>query len=97
MKRASFLRDEQGKLSMARTLLCVHLAYAYVALTAKLLGLIVLEPPDYALLTAYFVALSAWAAGPRGLQYLGPRIRGAFGTFTSMARKWTLPQRPEEK
>lgn len=75
------LKDEQDKFSMGRIMLIVHSAFCYIVLTAKVLHWIDLDTEDYAILTTAWVGFLAWAAGPRGLQYLGPAVRAAAGSL----------------
>lgn len=63
----TLFRDERGNLSAARSLLAAEIIYLWVvgpALSDTLVA-------GHFGLCGFFIA---WAAGPRGLQYLGPQI-----------------------
>lgn len=83
----TFLRDEQGKTSLSRVLLLAQLLYVDLAvLAAVLFPAVTLTPEFWGYNGTLTIALVAWAAGPRGLQYLGPQIgataRGLTGRIT---------------
>lgn len=67
---------------MARTLLLVQLFYvnASAALSSP-------APEWWAFNGTLIVGLVAWAAGPRGLQYLGPQIAAAGKAIGAAARR----------
>lgn len=87
-----FLTDEQGNLSLARLLLGIHALFNWCWLWGILLGWI--DAPTELVATVFFagvdtvmfVIFGSWAAGPRGLQYLGPALRNAVGTVTARLR-----------
>ena len=83
----SFLRDEKGKLSAARVLLTATLVFAF--------GVIYRDAADpgfrvaleaWGLLAGLLIALVAWAAGPRGLEYLGPQVSKLATAVTARLR-----------
>ena len=76
----SLLRDEKGKLSMARVLLALHTLQNWAWMWLFILGLV--EPLDSDTLNmligsldvTMFVVFGAWVLGPRSFQYLFPQI-----------------------
>lgn len=70
----TFLRDEQGNLSMARALLLASLAMTFILIALDTFSSQEVPAPAYALLGTIFTGLLAWAAGPRIAQYVGPQM-----------------------
>lgn len=81
------MSDESGKLSMARALLVIQLAIVNVAGVIEAFTFFGFPDVWWALQATIFIGLLAWAAGPRGLQYLGPTVSGTVGTLTEAIRK----------
>jgi hypothetical protein len=87
------LADEKGKLSAARVLLVLSLAFTAAIITVD--SLLWAEVPNaaYALLGTIFTGLLAWTAGPRIAQYILPQIGAiASGIGASLTRE---PRRPK--
>lgn len=71
--KPTFLTDEQGKLSLSRILLLAQLVYVDVSSAVAAFTLsVVLTGEWWVYQSTLTVGLIAWAAGPRGLQYIGP-------------------------
>lgn len=70
----TILRDEQGGLSMSRTLLLCQLVYVDILAALGAVGAVVLSGQWWTFQGTLVIGLVAWAAGPRGLQYLGPQL-----------------------
>ena len=76
----SLLRDEKGKLSMARVLLALHTLQNWIWMWFFILG--VVEPLDSDTLNmligsldvTMFIVFGGWVIGPRSFQYLFPQI-----------------------
>ena len=87
------LRDEKGKLSAARTLLCISLAFTGAIITADAVLWATVPNAAYALLGTIFTGLLAWTTGPRIAQYLGPQL----GALTKGIAAATVrePRRPD--
>ena len=87
------LADENGKLSAARVLLVLSLAFTAVIIVADSLLWATVPNAAYALLGTIFTGLLAWTAGPRIAQYLLPQIGAvASGIGAALVRE---PRRPE--
>lgn len=77
------LRDEQGKISIARICLVVHLTQNWVWMNLLIFG--VLKPTDSDVLNlligsldvSILIGLFAWVIGPRSFQYLFPQLGAA--------------------
>jgi len=80
---SDLLRDEQGKLSTARTLLVLHTGQNWLWMNAILFGWITPTDSDVlnlligSLDVTIFMVLGAWTIGPRSFQYLFPQIGAA--------------------
>ena len=83
----AFLSDEQGKPSLSRTLLLFQLIYVDVTATVSALWGVRPEPEWWGYNGALAIALVAWAAGPRGLQYLGPVVGQMVDKLTGRAAR----------
>lgn len=70
----TLLRDEQGGISMARTLLLGQLIYVGFLSVFPSLADASLTAEWWTYNGTISIGLIAWAAGPRGLQYLAPRV-----------------------
>jgi hypothetical protein len=68
-KLLGLISDEKGKISLSRVILACQLAYVNWYAIAY-------EPTEawWSFQGALCIALVAWAAGPRGLEYLAPRV-----------------------
>ena len=87
------LADETGKLSAARVLLVLSLAFTAVIIVADSLLWATVPNAAYALLGTIFTGLLAWAAGPRIAQYILPQIGAvASGIGAALVRE---PRRPD--
>lgn len=94
----TFLKDEQGKLSLSRVLLLAQILYVDVAITlAVLLPTVRLTAEWWAYQGTLSIALIAWAAGPRGLQYLGPTVRDVGKSITAKMTGTDNPRRDDER
>lgn len=85
--KTAVLRDERGKLSMARLLLVVELVYLWVMGGLEALGVLEVSGPAWALHGSLVIALVAWTAGPRAMQYLGPQIAGVASGIAAAAKR----------
>lgn len=63
------ISDEKGKISLSRVILALQLVYVNWYATTH-----VPSADWWSFQGAICVALVAWAAGPRGLEYLAPRM-----------------------
>lgn len=75
------LKDEKGRWSSARALLASEMIYLWwsgpgIAWSGDLI----------ALHSVLVVGLLAWAAGPRGLEYLGPQLTSLGGAIVRRVR-----------
>lgn len=73
----SFFKDEQGNASSARALLWLWSVFTALLIIGVVTD--VLNDPGQAvwsLIGGVFLALIAWAGGPRAMQYLGPQVAG---------------------
>jgi hypothetical protein len=90
---SQIVADETGKLSAARVLLVLSLAFTAVIIVADSLLWATVPNAAYALLGTIFTGLLAWTAGPRIAQYFGPQIGAvASGIAAALVRE---PRRPE--
>ena len=79
----SLLRDEKGKVSMARVLLALHTLQNWFWMWLFILGIV--QPLDSETLNlligsldvTMFMVFGAWVIGPRSFQYLLPQIGAA--------------------
>lgn len=83
------LRDERGKTSMARTLLVVEVIHVLAMGVLGAVGAVWLSPSWWAFQGPVTIALVAWAAGPRGLQYLGPQLGNVARGIAAAASRHT--------
>lgn len=83
----SLLRDEQGGWSSARVGFWVWTVFT-IALILLVVTKVVSDPGQavWSLVGGVFLALIAWAGGPRAMQYLGPRV-GEFAKSIADARR----------
>jgi hypothetical protein len=89
------LADENGKLSAARVLLVLSLAFTAVIITVDSFLLWATVPnAGYALMGTIFTGLLAWTAGPRIAKHLLPQI-GAVASGIGAALTRGEPRRPE--
>jgi hypothetical protein len=90
---SQILSDEKGKLSAARVLLVISLAFTGFIIVIDAVFSADVPNAAYALLGTVFTGLLAWTAGPRIAQYLGPQIGAiASGIGSALTRE---PRRPE--
>ena len=82
----SMLTDERGKRSTARTLLVCELVYLWGAGLLETFTAVEFSAPAWTLHGSLVIALVAWAAGPRAMQYLGPQV-GRVGRAVADAAK----------
>lgn len=73
----SLLRDEQDKLSLARTLLMVDSIQAIVMIWVDTFSTMPVPAEGYVLIGAMWPLLAVWAAGPRMAQHLSPVAKAA--------------------
>lgn len=83
----SLFRDERSKLSGARVFLALELVYVWGLGLLETVTHLEVSGPVWALHASLVLALIAWAAGPRGLQYIGPQIAGAAQGVASAAKR----------
>ena len=90
---SQILSDEKSKLSAARVLLVISLAFTGFVIVIDSVFSAIVPNAAYALLGTVFTGLLAWTAGPRIAQYLGPQIGAvASGIGSALTRE---PRRPE--
>ena len=88
------LADENGKLSAARVLLVLSLAFTAVIIVADSLLWATVPNAAYALMGTIFSGLLIWSAGPRIAAHFGPQI-GAIASGIGAALTRGEPRRPE--
>lgn len=89
----SLMKDEQGNRSAARLFLAIELGIVWLTCLLELFTGFGVSDTVWAMHGSLMIALVAWAAGPRGLQYLGPqigRVAGAIRGGGGDARRTTV-------
>mgnify|MGYP003654729767 CR=1 FL=1 len=90
---SEILSDEKGKLSAARVLLVLSLAFTGTVILLDIMFDAIVPNAAYALLGTIFSGLLIWSSGPRIAQYLGPQVGAiASGIGSALTRE---PRRPE--
>ena len=75
------LRDEQDNWSAARCFLAIDLVLVWCTALVELFTSLSSSDTVWAFHGSLCITLAAWAAGPRGLQYLGPVINKVAGSI----------------
>lgn len=94
----SLLRDEQGGWSSARTGFWLWTVFTIV-LVLLVVTSRVKDPGQavWSLIGGVFLALIAWAGGPRAMQYLGPQVSKFAEGIGQAKRDPALPSRHDDE
>jgi len=68
------IKDENGKVSSARLAFWIFFTWMLVVVSLHIVGIVIIAPVIYGLMSTAFLFLGSWLAGPRIAQHILPQV-----------------------